>query len=77
MRDLLNSKKAVVSITGMLIVFVLAILGRDMELVKWVGGFVTGIVSSFSVAQGFADGMSRGATSSAGRSANGGKVNAT
>ena len=63
MRELLKSKKAVISIIGILAVFVLALLARDLELVKWVGGFVTGIVSSFSVAQGFADGMSRGATS--------------
>jgi hypothetical protein len=64
MKDLLKSKKAVVSILGILVVFVLALLGRDMELVKWVGGFVTGIVSSFTLAQGFADGVSRGAASS-------------
>ena len=47
-------------------VFVLALAGRDPEMVKWVGGFVTGIVGTLNVAQGFADGISRGATSTKG-----------
>lgn len=65
MRSVLHSKKALVSLVGILCVFVPALTGRNPDLVKWVGGFVTGIVASFSVAQGFADGLSRGATSSA------------
>jgi hypothetical protein len=60
----LKSKKVVVSLVGILAVFVLALAGRDPELVKWVGGFVAGIVSTLNLAQGFADGVSRGTTSS-------------
>ena len=68
MPDILNSKKVLVSLVGILVVFVLALLGRDLEVVKWVGGFVAGIVSTLNVAQGIADGMSGGATSLATRS---------
>ena len=63
MPDILNSKKVVVSLVGIIVVFILALVGRDMETVKWVGGFVAGIVSTLNVAQGIADGMSGGATS--------------
>ena len=41
----------------------LVILGRDMETVKWVGGFITGIVASLNIGQGIADGFSEGRTS--------------
>ena len=63
MPDFLKSKKVVVSLVGILVVFVLALAGRDLETVKWVGGFVAGIVGTLNVSQGFADGVSRGATS--------------
>ncbi len=63
MPDILNSKKVVVSLVGIIVVFILALVGRDMETVKWVGGFVAGIVSTLNVAQGIADGLSGGATS--------------
>jgi len=66
MPELLNSKKVIVSIVGILAVFVLALAGRDAALIKWVGGFVTTIVSTLNVAQGFADGVSRGVTSASG-----------
>jgi len=65
MLEALKSKKVMVSLVGILAVFVLALVGRDTELIKWVGGFVAGIVSTLNVAQGFADGVSRGGTSSA------------
>ena len=63
MRNVLCSKKVLLSLVGIGCVLVLALTGKDPELVKWLGGFVTGIVASFSVAQGLADGLSRGATS--------------
>ena len=64
MPGFLRSKKVIVSLVGIIVVFVLALAGRDPEMVKWVGGFVAGIVGTLNVAQGFADGISRGATSS-------------
>ena len=67
MQDVLNSKKVLVSLVGIVCVFVLTLTGKDPELVKWVGGFVTGIVASFTLAQGFADGLSKGATSASAR----------
>ena len=60
----LMSKKLVVSLVGIVAVCVLAILGRDIEMIKWVGCFVAGIVSTLNVSQGFADGLSGGRTSS-------------
>jgi hypothetical protein len=63
MWNTLISKKLIVSVIGIIAVFVLALANRDMELIKWVGGFIAGIVSTFNVAQGFADGVSRGKTS--------------
>ena len=69
MLQALLSKKLIVSLVGIAAVFVLALAGRDMELIKWVGGFVTGIVSSFTVSQGLADGLSGGKTSLAARNA--------
>jgi len=67
MPQVLLSKKVIVSVLGILVVFVLALSGRDPDMVKWVGGFVAGIVSTLNVSQGFADGLSRGKTSLAGR----------
>lgn len=69
MLQALLSKKLIVSLVGIAAVFVLALAGRDMELIKWVGGFVTGIVASFTVSQGFADGLTGGKTSLAARNA--------
>ncbi len=63
MYEALLSKKVLVSLVGILSVFGLAILGRDVETVKWVGAFVAGIVSTLNVSQGFADGISGGKTS--------------
>ncbi len=63
MQSVLTSKKLVISLMGIAVVFVLALVGRDTELIKWMGGFVAGIVSTMNVAQGIADGMSKGATS--------------
>jgi hypothetical protein len=62
----LLSKKLIVSVIGIVAVFVLALAGKDLELIKWVGGFIAGIVSTLNVSQGFADGMSGGKTSLAG-----------
>lgn len=72
MPQVLLSKKVIVSILGILAVFTLALLGRDAEMIKWVGGFVAGIVSTLNVSQGFADGMSGGKTSLGGRDQTGG-----
>jgi len=59
----LKSKKAVLSILGIAAIVLLVVLDKDMETVRWVGGFITGIVGSFSIGQGIADAGSRGETS--------------
>lgn len=61
----LYSKKFILSVLGIVAVCIVALLSRDLELVKWVGGFVAGIVSSMNLGQGLADGLSRGNTSAA------------
>lgn len=61
----LLSKKLIVSVLGIVSVSVLVLAGRDIELIKWAGGFIAGIVSTFNVSQGFADGASRGKTTAA------------
>jgi hypothetical protein len=67
MLELLNSKKMVVSLIGIVAVVGLVLAGRDLEVVKWVGGFIAGIVASLNLGQGLADGLSDGRTSASGQ----------
>jgi len=61
--DILKSKKMILSILGICAVVVLVLAGHDIETLKWVGGFIAGIVASLNVGQGIADGLSNGRTS--------------
>jgi len=63
MEAVLKSKKMIFSLLAVVAVLVLVLTGQDMETIKWVGGFITGIVASLNVGQGLADGLSSGATS--------------
>jgi hypothetical protein len=63
MTELLKSKKMILSLLGIAAVAGLVLAGHDLETVKWVGGFITGIVASLNVGQGLADGLSEGRTS--------------
>jgi hypothetical protein len=63
MSELLQSKKMIISLAGLAAVVILVILGHDVETVKWVGGFIAGIVASLNIGQGIADGFSEGRTS--------------
>jgi len=63
MEAVLKSKKMIFSLLAVVAVLVLVLTGQDMETIKWVGGFITGIVASLNVGQGIADGLSNGATS--------------
>ena len=63
MTQLLKSKKMLISLVGLVAVVTLVILGHDLETLKWVGGFITGIVASLNLGQGIADGFSEGRTS--------------
>ena len=63
---MLQSKKMVISLVGLAAVVALVILGKDFETVKWIGGFITGIVASLNIGQGIADGFSEGRTSARG-----------
>lgn len=65
MRAILQSKKMIVSLVGLAAVVSLVVLGHDLETVKWIGGFITGIVASLNIGQGIADGFSEGRTSAA------------
>ena len=67
LQELLKSKKMILSLIGILAVVGLVLAGNDLETIKWVGGFITGIVSSLNVAQGLADGLSKGKTSANGK----------
>jgi hypothetical protein len=69
MLNLLNSKKMIVSLVGIVAVAGLVLAGRDMETVKWVGGFIASIVASLNLGQGLADGLSDGRTSASVQSA--------
>jgi hypothetical protein len=71
MASLWQSKKLIVSVLGLAAVVVLVVLERDFETVKWVGGFVTGIVASLNIGQGIADGFSEGRTSASARTSEG------
>ena len=65
MSALLQSKKMILSLLGIVAVVALVWAGKDLETVKWVGGFIAGIVASLNLGQGLADGMSNGNTSAA------------
>ena len=66
MKALLQSKKMILSLAGIAAVVGLVLTGRDLETVKWVGGFIAGIVASLNLGQGLADGLSEGQTSALG-----------
>ena len=66
MTELVRSKKMVLSLVGIAAVVALVLVGRDLETVKWVGGFIAGIVASLNLGQGLADGLSEGRTSAGG-----------
>ncbi len=66
-REVLASKKMVLSLVGIAAVVGLLASGHDLETVKWVGGFIAGIVASLNLGQGLADGLSEGQTSLQGR----------
>ena len=63
MDAVLKSKKMIFSLLAVVAVLVLVLTGQDTETIKWVGGFITGIVASLNVGQGLADGLSEGKTS--------------
>jgi hypothetical protein len=67
MTELVKSKKMILSLVGIAAVVGLVLAGHDIETVKWVGGFIAGIVASLNVGQGLADGLSEGRTSALGR----------
>jgi hypothetical protein len=66
MTELMRSKKMILSLMGIAAVVALVLVGRDLETVKWVGGFIAGIVASLNLGQGLADGLSEGRTSASG-----------
>jgi hypothetical protein len=66
MTELMRSKKMILSLMGIAAVVALVLVGRDLETVKWVGGFIAGIVASLNLGQGLADGLSEGRTSAGG-----------
>jgi len=61
----LKSKKMIAFLVGVVAVVSLVLAGTDIETVKWVGGFIAGMVASFQIGQGIADGLSGGETSAA------------
>jgi len=63
--EILRSKKMVAFIVGVASVVGLALAGVDTETLKWVGGFIAGMVASLQIGQGIADGLSKGETSAA------------
>jgi len=63
--QILKSKKMVALLVGVAAVVVLVLAGTDLETVKWVGGFIAGMVASLQIGQGIADGLSGGETSAA------------
>ena len=65
MTSILKSKKMVALILGVVAVTALVLAGTDLETLKWVGGFIAGMVASLNIGQGIADGLSGGKTSAA------------
>ena len=63
MQTILQSKKMFAFLVGVAAVAGLALAGLDLETLKWVGGFIAGMVASLQIGQGIADGFSGGETS--------------
>jgi len=63
MTSVLKSKKMVSLMLGVVAVTALVLAGTDLETIKWVGGFIAGMVASLQIGQGIADGFSGGQTS--------------
>lgn len=61
-----KSKKMVLSLVGILAVVGLVVAGQDLEVVKWVGGYIAGMIASLNLGQGIADGLSSGKTATNG-----------
>lgn len=59
----LKSKKMMAFLIGVAAVVALVLTGTELETVKWVGGFIAGMVASLQIGQGIADGLSNGKTS--------------
>ena len=59
----LKSKKMIISVLAIVAIVLLVILEKDLETIKWVGGFIAAIAASLNVGQGLADGLSKGQTS--------------
>ena len=63
MKKMIQSKKFILSLIGLLAILLLLILERDLETCKWFSAFVVGIIGSFNIGQGLSDGLSHGKTS--------------
>jgi len=63
MQAILKSKKMFAFLVGVATVAGLALAGTDLETLKWVGGFIAGMVAALQLGQGIADGLSGGETS--------------
>lgn len=61
--EILRSKKMVAFLVGVAAIVVLVAMGTDMETLKWMGGFIAGMVASLQIGQGLADAGSGGKTS--------------
>jgi len=60
----LGGRKWLATLLGMVLVSAMIFTNKDFETVKWFGTWIVGLIATFNIAQGVADGMSKGNTSS-------------
>ena len=60
---ILKSKKVLLTLTAMILITIGALVIQDGEKLRWFAAIIGGLVGSYNIGQGIADGGSKGRTS--------------
>ncbi|MBN1124701.1 MAG: hypothetical protein JXA82_06825 [Sedimentisphaerales bacterium] len=60
----LKSKKVLLTLAAMAVITVATLVVSDTERLQWFAAIIGGLVGSYNIGQGIADGWSKGQTSS-------------
>ena len=64
----IKSKKVLLMLTAMIVITIAVLTVSDMQRLQWFAAIIGGMISSYNIGQGIADGWSMGKTSSLARS---------
>jgi len=60
---ILKSKKVLLTLTAMILITVGALMMEDADRLRWFAAIIGGLVGTYNIGQGIADGGSKGRTS--------------